>query len=84
MESVFYHVEVVFPDGHIEDINNHFTVLRDAVEFGNGMLAQIASNEHLRARDIDIFDERESVDPYFMVVEVKGKKRKLVYDSRRY
>jgi len=76
--TIYYRVDVVFPDGHIEEINNHFTKAADAVEFGNGMLIQISNNERFHGGDA--FEERH--DPYFLVVEMDGKKRRLVYDSR--
>ena len=74
----FYRVIFVYPDGHLEDIDDTFKTGADALECGNTIMAQISSTEQYRSA----YSE-DKKDPYFMIVEIKGKKRTLVYDNRR-
>lgn len=78
-----YRVVFVYPDGHIEEIDELFNKGADALEYGNNMLAQIAHTEKFHADPIDDdFFKREKIEPYFMIVEINGKKYRLVFDSR--
>ena len=79
-----YRVVFVYPDGHIEEIEELFHSGKDALEYGNSLLAQVHGTESVinRRANLDIFDERESIEPYFMIVELNGKKYRMVYDSR--
>ncbi len=74
----FYRVIFVYPDGHLEDIDDTFKTGADALECGNTIMAQISSTEQYRSA----YSE-DKKDPYFMIVEIKGKKRTLVYDNRK-
>ena len=73
-----YRVVFVYPDGHLEDIDDTFKTGADALECGNIIMAQISSTEQYRSA----YSE-DKKDPYFMIVEIKGKKRTLVYDNRK-
>ena len=74
----YYRVVFVYPDGHLEDIEDTFKSGADALECGNTIKAQISSTEQYRSK----YSE-DKKDPYFMIVEIKGKKRTIVYDNRR-
>lgn len=74
----FYRVIFVYPDGHLEDIDDTFKTGADALECGNTIMAQISSTEQYRSA----YSE-DKKDPYFMIVKIKGKKRTLVYDNRK-
>ena len=74
----YYRVIFVYPDGHLEDIDDTFKTGSDAREYGNTIMAQISSTEQFRSN----YSE-DKKDPYFMIVEIKGKKRTLVYDNRQ-
>lgn len=74
----YYRVVFVYPDGHLEDIEDTFKSGADALECGNTIMAQISSTEQYRSK----YSE-DKKDPYFMIVEIKGKKRTIVYDNRR-
>ena len=80
-----YMVVFVYPDGHIEEIQDLFNNGREALEYGNNMLSQVNSTEKFISRgrpDADDFFSKEPINPYFMIVEVGNKKYHLVYDSR--
>ena len=79
-----YKVVFVYPDGHIEEIEELFNAGKDALEYGNSLLAQVRATEGVfnRHQVEDIFAERQSSDPYFMIIELVGKKYHMVYDSR--
>lgn len=78
-----YRVVFVYPDGHIEEIQELFKSGKEALEYGNTLLAQVRNTEPVinrRPMD-DFFEERQSVEPYFMIVEIYNKKFHMVYDS---
>ena len=80
-----YKVVFVYPDGHIEEIDDTFKSGRDALEYGNNLLAQVNSTEKTFNRsntDSDDFFRKDPIKPYFMIVELGSKKYRLVYDSR--
>lgn len=74
--DVYYKVSVTYPNGRTEEIDDTFKTARDAVEFGETILAQIPFNSTFHDQ------AEEAFDPYFSVKRVDGKDRKLVYDSR--
>ena len=76
MGEKYYKVVFVYPDGHIEEIEDNFNDGIEAKEYGNNLLAQVANTEQFYGG----MDE-EKHNPYFMIVEVKGKKLKLVFES---
>lgn len=78
MAEKYYRVIFVYPDGHIEDIDDTFKTGSEALEYGNQIMGQISSTEQYRSK----YSE-DKKDPYFMIVEIKDKKRSLVYDNRK-
>ena len=81
-----YKVVFVYPDGHIEEVDDIFTNGRDALEYGNNLLGQVINTEKTFPRtsaDEDDFFHKDPIEPYFMIVELGKKKYHLVYDSRR-
>ena len=79
----YYKLVFVYPDGHIEEVDEIFYAGQEALDYGNNLLGQVTHTEKVlnRRANSDIFEERTSTEPYFMIVEIKGKKRRLVYDS---
>ena len=80
-----YKLVFVYPDGHIEEIDDTFAKGKDALEYGNTLLGQVMHTEKFHDRkpvDIDDFFDKKPIDPYFMIVELGNKKYHLVYDSR--
>ena len=71
----YYIVEVSYPDGHVEEIEETFNKGLDALEYGKNMLAQITQTEQFHA-------DGEKKEPYFVILVVKGKKRTIAFDSR--
>lgn len=78
MNNTYYTVVFVYPDGHIEEIEERFSKSSDAKEYGDNLLGQVYNTEKFHGGFSD--DKR---DPYYMIVEVVGKKRNMVYDSKR-
>ena len=76
MEKI-YKVVFVYPDGHIEEIEEAFNEGRDALEYDNNLLNQVLHTEQYK----NPFEE-DKHDPYFMIVEVNGKKFKMVFESK--
>ena len=78
-----YKLVFVYPDGHIEEIDDLFRNGRDALEYGNNLLGQVAHTEKSRvAAPNDDFFSKDPIDPYFMIVEISGKKYRMVYSSK--
>ena len=81
-----YRLIFVYPDGHIEEINQLFSKGQDALELGNSMLVQVRNTENIKGHrqpsGMDEFGFREDVEPYFMIVEIHNNKYHLVYESR--
>ena len=82
MEKLFK-VVFVYPDGHIEEIDDLFKTGREALEYGNNLLNQVANTEGVFHRDFneDEFGMKVNQKAHFMIVEISGKKYRLVYDS---
>lgn len=83
-----YKVVFVYADGHIEEIEELFQNGKEALEYGNNLLAQVSCTEGqtrgTKNEFIEYGDEfliKEKIKPHFMIVEIKGKKYRLVYDS---
>lgn len=83
MEKI-YKVVFVYPDGHIEEIEDVFKNGKEALEYGNNLLVQVRNTEGVFSRrEIDdIFKQKESIKPHFMIIEIVGKKYHLVYESK--
>ena len=80
-----YRLVFVYPDRHIEEIDVWFSNGREALDYGNNLLGQVYNTEKFRDTSpsgFDDFFEKKPIDPYFMIVEVHNKKRRMVYDSR--
>lgn len=82
----FYKVVFVYPDGHIEEIDDQFATGKEALEYGNNLLNQVKNTEDVFQKanySEDEFGFKERKEAYFMIVEVAGKKYRVVYDSLR-
>ena len=84
MKEKSYKVVFVYPDGHIEEVDELFNTGKEALEYGKNLLGQVHGTESFlnRRPASDIFEERDPIEPYFMIIEISGKKYHLVYDSR--
>ncbi len=84
MEKI-YRVVMVYPDGHVEDVQEEFKEGKEALEYGNNLLGQVYNTESVSRSSNSGIDDgfgfKEKIDPYFMIVEVRGKKIRMVYDS---
>ena len=81
-----FKLEVSYPDSHIEEIEENFGTLEDAVAFGKTILGQIAYTEryHKRSGGGDLFEEAPKPQkPFIVVCEIVEGKRKIAFDSRR-
>lgn len=80
-----FKLEVSYPDSHIEEIEENFGTLEDAVAFGKTILGQIAYTERYhKRRGGDLFEEAPKPQkPFIVVCEIVEGKRKIAFDSRR-
>lgn len=82
--SKYYKVIFVYPDGHIEEIQDQFETGRDALDYGNNLLNQVKNTEDVFQKssfEQDDLGFKEKGKPHFMIVEMNGKKYRLVFDS---
>lgn len=79
----YYKVVFVYPDTHVEEIEEQFKTGTEALEYGNGLITQVKNTEGtFKGTEVDEFGFKEKIEPYFMILEIKGKKYRLVFDSR--
>ena len=78
----YYKVQISYPNGKVEVIEEDFERGAEALEYGNSLLAQIASNQGFHGGVIDEFGDETFKEPYFFIIEVNGEKQAVVYDSR--
>ena len=70
---------VSYPDGHIEIIEETFYTLEKAVEYGEGMMNQIAVTEQFhQGKDDGSLKPRKIRKPYYEVYKVGDGTRDLV------
>ena len=72
-----YKILFAYPNGRVEEIDQDFPTCKAAVEYGKSMLAQIPGMEEYRSP----FEE-EKRKPGFSVIEMDGKERKIVFNSK--
>ena len=81
-----YKIVFVYPDGHIEEVEDLFRNGPDALEYGNNLLAQVRATEGSYHKNKDEglfgFGFKKKNKAYFMIVEIEDKDYKMVYDSR--
>ena len=73
----WYKLVFVYPDGHIEDIQETFKDVERAIDYGKKLAIQVVHTEKIRN---GIF--RRKPKSYFMVVEAQDSDYRMVYDSR--
>ena len=71
----YFKLTVSYPDGGVEEIEQDFHSLREAVEYGEALLGQIPSNAP--------FKGRSGFEPRFRVARVDDSGRKVVFDSAK-
>ena len=82
----YYRVIFMYPDGHLEEIDEQFKDGKEALEYGNNLLNQVLHTEDVFHRgnyDDSDFNFNQKKEPRFMIVETNGKKYRLVYESNR-
>lgn len=82
MEPI-YIVEFSFPDGHVQELEQRFKKLEDAIDYAENMVGQVNHTERFRGGDS--FDEggfSSKRKPFYYVIKVFNNKRTLVYESK--
>lgn len=77
MGEKFFKVVFVYPDGHIEEIEDIFNSIESAKDFGENLTNQVINTERFHGGSAE--GKRA---PYFMVVEVLDGKLKMVFESQ--
>ena len=81
--AVYYKVTISYPDGHLEEIEEEFTSLQKAIDFGEKYLAQVYGTEQFRGNALDEHNFFHKKKPYFIVDSHGEGESKIVFDSRK-
>ena len=76
----YYKVTMTYPSGRVEEVEDTFSTLEKAKEFGQQLIVQAQANS--KFRDNGLFFKKKT-KPYFVVFEKEGKESNIVYDSRQ-
>lgn len=79
----YFKVQISYPNGQVEEIEEVFLTLNAAKAYGNNLLIQVVPNENYHETLLDEFEEVQRQDAYYFVIEVEEDKKELVYDSRK-
>lgn len=71
----YYKVEITYPNGEVEEINEDFYSLKKAIESAEHLLGQVAYNAQ--------FHKGSANTEPFAIVKEHGEEIKIVYDSRK-
>ena len=79
-----YKVSFTYPHGRIEEIEDTFATLDEAIKFGLNLRQEVKNNRLFRARgEADVITPAKKKKPYFIVIGIDGKDKSVVYDSRK-
>ena len=76
----YYKVQISYPNGQVEEVEETFNALDLAIQYGNSLLIQVGPNENFHE---GLDEEEEPQEAYFFVIEVDEEKKDIVYDSRK-
>lgn len=79
----YYKVQVVYPNGEEEIIEEDFYSLNKAIESAKHLLGQVEYNASYHRQDIDQDGEVIKVEPYCLVKAFTNDGEKIVFDSRK-
>ena len=74
--NIRYKVQMIYPDGHAETVDDVFNTMDDAITFGNSLLSQIGGTESYK----NPFSNKKAKS-YFFVIQETDLESKMVYDS---
>ena len=76
----YYKVTMTYPGGRVEEVEDTFSTLEKAKDFGQQLILQAQANS--RQRDTGAFFKKKT-KAFFVVYEKEGKESNLVFDSRQ-
>ena len=74
-----YKVVVSYSDGHIDELNDEFKELNQALSFAVSYVGHLEDNDEFR----NTFNCGSRKKPYFQIVEYQGEHSNVVLDSRK-
>ena len=78
-----YLVEMNYPSGKVELLDISFEKIEDADKYGHNMLIQIENTERFHKYEDDGIGQAKKQKPYYLVLEVNGRNKEVVLDSRK-
>ena len=79
---LYYKVQVTYPNGEMEDLDEDFFTLNKAIESAEHILGEVGYNASFHASFFDEDGESKDVQPFAVVLEISDEGEKIVYDSR--
>jgi len=79
---MIYKVNVTYPNGNVEEIEEAFSTLNEAKTFGQNLLNQVGYNANYKGSILDDEGVRH-VKPFFIIIEKNNNESKIVFDSRK-
>jgi len=75
-----YRVIMTYPGGRVEEVEDTFSTLEDAKDYGRQLTLQAQANTNYRDKG-DFFVKE--TNPYFIVTRKEGAESSIVFDSRQ-
>ena len=75
-----YRVIMTYPGGRVEEVEDTFSTLEDAKEYGRQLTLHAQANTNYRDKG-DFFIKK--TDPYFIVAKEENAESSIVFDSRQ-
>ena len=79
---MIYKVNVTYPNGNVEEIEESFSTLDEAKSFGQNLLNQVGYNTGYKCSVLDD-EEVRHVKPFFIIIEKNNNESKIVFDSNK-
>ena len=73
---LIYKVEITYPNGEVEEVDEDFYSLKKAIESAEHLLGQVAYNAQFHKGSAN-------VQPFAVVKQYENNEVKIVYDSRK-
>ena len=78
-----YKVIVTYPNAQVEELDQEFYVLSQAIEGAKHILGQVEHNAQYHEDQADGLGGLKRIKPYCVVKEIKDDKGIIVFDTRK-
>ena len=79
---VIYKVQITYPNGNMEEIEEDFFSLDKAKEYAEHILGEVQYNAQFHESSFDEDGVEKVVDPYCLILARDAEKEEVVFDTR--